>query len=1057
MLILKEPVKLKSLSPIIRRTDGFYERMHANYQVLWAKYGPEDLFHLLSLPPQVYVNEGGMTTFVTQNHNQMNQEVRLLLVHNLINRLMTAEPSRLTYQDMVYVQTMLQRLGVKNVSEFMEQLYETREDTQNIRKLTGLYEKNMTVLKEAVQTAGADGNIRERKKADRMPGERKDQAKENKRPYIYWLHQEIFRHLRTETVYHTAVAFQKDAVYHYDQIKEQEAKMAGQARTLAVLRLHRLHQEVLTEETPLVSHRMNLYEEGTGGEPGGKDRILQELAGAVLLNLTDDLYQLRAEEISENRSSWYRIQGDLREIIQNTLDRFQAYHLSGISEIQQEIRHTLQRSVNEFREQEILRLREILETEEGQEEEAADVSVLAIREELERKREEERAVSRELMELIREQEILRQDDSRSGGGNLSERQQILEWNDRGGSETEMHKFAVERMHRMIGAEERRALEELNQTNQSLQRQNLPDQSENQPFSNAEEKEQVHALREEVRRLNEENRRKMKETVEESRQKMEEAVEENRNSSVQIDRERTRKETLLLLEHPELAGRYFQEEEPPEREEAEIIARLLERMEEHTRLTEEIRRLEHLIEPLEGSTKRLTEAMSAKEGQTDILHRQAAVDYEQIWTELTAFLTYLDAEKDSEERADVSQIQKVLEGHKRQKTSAGDRKVVAKRLLVLRDTLTELERMMHTEMQTGQTEMQRMQPGMAEMQRMQSGMAEMQNRQPETAETQSRQTGIMETQAVWFEKRKTAKPAETEHAEHTEHTEQRTEIQRSEIRRNYAETLHQICQILDGYQIREDGSSTEQTVRQASSQKKNLLELLRSSENLLLSEPAGQREPVHVLDMQRELLHGQEKMIDRINVSEAEKEVVRVSEKIRQRRVQAVREYLDTIEKYQITEARFEEAHQTMEESRLILYRTAVRPPRQGQVHQLLKEAGHRAVRREQDTLQQKVQLYHKRQEIFGGEMVMEEIRNLSGVRQNVNTVHTDSQTRIQNEPVKQQKHQIHVQTENAVKKSAGDISEMVQRGVQRQIDNISNQVYRRLERRLSDDRKRRGY
>ena len=166
MLILKEPVKLKSLSPIIRRTDGFYERMHTNYQVLWAKYGPEDLFHLLSLPPQVYVNESGMTTFVTQNHNQMNQEVRLLLVHNLINRLMTAEPSRLTYQDMVYVQSMLQRLGVKNVSEFMEQLYETREGTQNIRKLTGLYEKNMTVLKEAVQAAGADGNIRERKKAD---------------------------------------------------------------------------------------------------------------------------------------------------------------------------------------------------------------------------------------------------------------------------------------------------------------------------------------------------------------------------------------------------------------------------------------------------------------------------------------------------------------------------------------------------------------------------------------------------------------------------------------------------------------------------------------------------------------------------------------------------------------------------------------------------------------------------------------------------------------------------------------------------------------------------
>lgn len=1067
MLIIKEPIKLKSLSPIIRRSDGFCERMSANYQVLQAKYGPEDLFHLLEQPPQVYVNEGGMTTFVTQNQNQMNQEVRLEMVHNLINRLMTAKSYRLTYQDMVYVQSMLQKLGVKHVSEFMEQLYETREDTQNIQKLTKLYEKNMTVLKKAVQSVGKDWNLGERQKADAMSGEQEEQAKENGRSSVWWLHQEIFRHLRSEAVYHTAAAFQKDAVYHYDQIKEREVKMAEQVRTLAVLRLHRLHQEVLAEEPPLVSHRRNLYEEGAKREAAGKDGILHELAGAVLLNLADNFYQLRADEISENRISWYRIRGDLRQTIQNTLNRFQAYHLSGITGKRQEIRHTLQRSMNEFREQELLRLREILETEEGQEEDVADASVLAIREELERKREEEREISRELAELVREREVIRNAQSRLEGG--------------------PHQHAVERMHRLTGMEELQALEEINQAGRSFQNQGdqnreLQNQSENRSLSHEREKEQVNALREEVRRLNEENRRKWKEesrrkeAKEENRQTMEEAGEENRRkmkeageenrqkmkeageiaadvlakisgaqeerkteewklqtdfSPIQIDRERTRKETLLLLEHPELADRYFQEEEsvnqPSESlilrrnedklhedkpvtrnegevslqesliqesdeilslEEAELTARLTKRKEEHARLADEIQRLERsLAEPLEESVQRLADTIRSEDKQTDILYRRAAADYEQIQTELTAFLTYLESEKGSEESAAVSQIQKALAGQKIQKASAGDRKVTAKRLLVLKETLAKLERKLQTDI----------------------------------TKTQTSQIKMMEQQAEWFEKRKT------------------------EVKRNYAETLRQIYQIIDRYQFREEDGPENQTVRQARSQKKKLLELLRA--------PDGKPDEAYVPNLRNNEDH--------------------MPEKVRRRRTWAVMEYLDTIRKYPVTEERFAEMHQQIEEDLEEEEQKLQQTKRQ--VHKVFKETQYRTAANRQNIRQQNIQLYHKQTETFDGELVMEELRNLSGVHRNVNTVYTDGQTSIQNEQVRQQiriqneqkqqiriqneqvKQQIHEQTDNAVKKSAVNINEMVQRGVQRQIDSISNQVYRRLERRLSDDRKRRGY
>ena len=1071
MLIIKEPVKLKSISPIIRRSDGFCERMSANYQVLQAKYGPEDLFHLLEQPPQVYVNEGGMTTFVTQNQNQMKQEVRLEMVHNLINRLMTAKSYRLTYQDMVYVQSMLQKLGVKHVSEFMEQLYETREDTQNLQKLTKLYEKNMTALKKAVQSVGKDRNLGERRKADGMPGEQEEQARENGSSPVWRLHQEIFRHLRSEAVYHTAAAFQKDAVYHYDQIKEREVKMAEQVRTLAVLRLHRLHQEVLAEEPPLVSHRMNLYEEGAKREAAGKDGILHELAGAVLLNLADNLYQLRAEEISENRISWYRIRGDLRQTIQNTLNRFQAYHLSGITGKRQEIRHTLQRSVNAFREQELLRLREILETEEGQEEDAADASVLAIREELERKREEEREVSRELAELIREREVIRRGYMKSDEENLPKRQSILDGDVQSRLEDGPHQHAVERMHRLTGMEELQALEEINQAGRSFQGQgdqnrDLQNQSENPVLS--QEKEQVNALREEVRRLNEENRRKMEEA----------GKLQTDFSPIQIDKDRTRKETLILLEHPELADRYFQEEEsvnrPSEslllrrnedklhedkpvtrnegevslqesllqesdeiisREEAELTARLTKRKEEHARLADEIQRLEHsLTKPLEESVQRLANTIRSEDKQTDILYRQAAVDYEQIQTELTAFLTYLESEKGSEERTAVAQIQKALAGQKIQKAGAEDRKVTAKRLLVLKETLAKLERKLQTPITKAQTS----QTAITKTPTSQTDITETPTSQTDITKTPTSKIKMMEQQAEWFEKRKT------------------------EIRRNYAETLRQIYRIIDRYHIREEDEPENQTVRQARSQKKKLLELLRAPDE------------AYVPNLRNNEVHMPDGKPDEAYVPDLENNEDLIPGKVRSRRTQAVMEYLDTIRKYPVTEERFAETHQQIEEV-LEEEEQKLQQTKQ-QVHKVFKETQYRTAANRQNIQQQNIQLYHKQTETFDGELVMEEIRNLSGVHRNVNTVYTDGQTNIQNEQVKQQiriqneqvkqqiciqneqvKRQIHEQTDNAVKKSAVNINEMVQRGVQRQIDSISNQVYRRLERRLSDDRKRRGY
>lgn len=201
MLILKEPIKLKSFSLMVNVQDGFLDRLEGNYMLMQQKYDSKDLFYLLNQAPEVYVKERKMTTIVVNNQNQTNQKIRLEMIHNLFNRLMMAGTDRFTYQDAVFVQSMLAKLGVRNVSEFMKQIYEMQRDTRQVSQLSDLYETYMESVRTIVQNA------------KKYKEEKQEQQKEeNYIAPLYWIHDEIFKRLQTGNVYHTISAFQKNAV-----------------------------------------------------------------------------------------------------------------------------------------------------------------------------------------------------------------------------------------------------------------------------------------------------------------------------------------------------------------------------------------------------------------------------------------------------------------------------------------------------------------------------------------------------------------------------------------------------------------------------------------------------------------------------------------------------------------------------------------------------------------------------------------------------------------------------------------------------------------------------
>lgn len=500
MLLLKEPIKLKILYPMVHAFDGFWERVDGNYSLIEANYSPGELFHLLSQPSEIYLEKGGMTTLVFQTKNQNHQKVRLSLVHNLLNRLMMAGSRGFTYQDTVYVQTMLRKLGIKNVSEFMEQLYEVLEDARNIKQLSNLYETNKVFLKTMFHYVKEE--------------ERQETEVANIGKGPYWIHGEIFKRLQSADIYDIAAAFQKNVLCGFNRVGSREVAVSEQMRTAEALKLKILENDVFMEESPLIDHRVNRYEKGRGEEFYQGGDLINELAGAVLLNISEALYQVCLKLGQKNRENWYQFQGEFSQTLETTLNRFQAYHFQGILWGKQEKSGQYQKSVNEFRKQEIRQLDKILELSQGR-------SAEILQKELER---EIRMVFSQKENFDTEENIQREEEK------------TLHFQE------ESSKIPEENLYHVTGRDEIQVLEEINQISQTLE-------NSTQDFPRT--KEQVRTLKEEIQRLNEENKKKLEET--------EDMVGEvQKFLPIRINKERTRKETLFFLEHPELADRYLGE-------------------------------------------------------------------------------------------------------------------------------------------------------------------------------------------------------------------------------------------------------------------------------------------------------------------------------------------------------------------------------------------------------------------------------------------------------------------------------------------------------------------
>lgn len=310
MLTVKAPIELKCSAGIVPSYEGFVRRITGNYEMMSTTVTGEDLLHLVTEPPEVFFAEGSVSTIINQTNINQNQENKLEILNQLLNRITVDSGLHMTYQDRVYITDMLQKLGIKNVQQFMHQVTQLKEETENTTELIDHYWNHMEQLQKLIR------NYKENRE------EKTESSEYRQEENILHLHQDIMNRLQTGSIYQIVSNFKQSQSVSTEYISGDELRSAEYYRITRNILLNTLENEAKGENLPLEYRHENYYEEILPiTEEITEEKITNQIAAAVLLQLADNIYQNRHESIDRKGDSWYNMSNAFYRSAENTMNR----------------------------------------------------------------------------------------------------------------------------------------------------------------------------------------------------------------------------------------------------------------------------------------------------------------------------------------------------------------------------------------------------------------------------------------------------------------------------------------------------------------------------------------------------------------------------------------------------------------------------------------------------------------------------------------------------------------------------------------------------------------
>lgn len=318
MLTIKSPIKLRCRFPIETMHRDLSEKIMGNYTLLNDYVRKEELLYVTTQAPEVYFAEGNNISILNDIKTENRHELRLDVINNLINRILLSGTENFSYQDTVYISNVLRKFGITDVSNFMKQVYRLQEETRENRQLIDVYEEQKNVLMQLFQAESQVQSNGTREQAE-------DSAQVSNK---YYIHEEIYNRLHTGKIYEEFKNFTQGIESNTKRIYNTEVAVSEQMSLIQNFNLHNLKKEILNQEEPIYYYHANQYElveqeEVVGEQPEGR------VSAAVLLNLVDQIYALRVNQLEQNSHRWYTVANALFQTAENTWKRYETNHKEG--------------------------------------------------------------------------------------------------------------------------------------------------------------------------------------------------------------------------------------------------------------------------------------------------------------------------------------------------------------------------------------------------------------------------------------------------------------------------------------------------------------------------------------------------------------------------------------------------------------------------------------------------------------------------------------------------------------------------------------------------------
>lgn len=318
MLTIKAPIRISMKPSMVKTNDSFADRMEANYHVMASSLSPENMLHFIAGQPDVLVEGDSMTSLVSVNQKINKQQINVELINNVMNRILAIDNSVLNYQDRTFIDTVLHRVGITDVNQFIQHIQTMKQNTNQLNQLIQQYKDGEEVLQEIKSYHNIVNEMNDSYEMT-LSGENKD--------YDIWLHQTILNRLETGDIYREMKAFYTPLYDSHKNIDRREWYISEQLMQSQNLELNYYRNEYLNHEEPVHYRILNQYELGTSNQYEIREKLIEnEMVEAVMLNTINQAYALRQDIVRNTSESQYNFVEGMQSVAENTIKRFEEYH-----------------------------------------------------------------------------------------------------------------------------------------------------------------------------------------------------------------------------------------------------------------------------------------------------------------------------------------------------------------------------------------------------------------------------------------------------------------------------------------------------------------------------------------------------------------------------------------------------------------------------------------------------------------------------------------------------------------------------------------------------------